>query len=234
MNSAIYTGFATAANLQSLLITPKKRGIVVKSLGGTTLSTPINITAQITIEEVGTDELEITEHPVEQGANISDHAFKLPSEVVIHVAWSDSANNVSPIQGAGGILRNASPALNNVVNAAGLALAAVSAPSISQLETIYQQLLSLQVSRQLFDVYTGKRHYTNMLLRTIVAPNDFKMENSLFLTLTCKQVIIVNSQTATLQANVQANPAATASSLNLGNSNLLPGSAYINTALGIS
>jgi hypothetical protein len=44
--------------------------------------------AQIVIEEVERDELTITEHPVEQGAPIADHAFKRPSEVTIRAGWS--------------------------------------------------------------------------------------------------------------------------------------------------
>ena len=46
------------------------------------------IVAQVTIEEQERDELTITEHPVEQGAPISDHAFKRPSEVTIRAGWS--------------------------------------------------------------------------------------------------------------------------------------------------
>jgi hypothetical protein len=37
-----------------------------------------------TIEEVHNDELEITDHPVEKGTTISDHAFKRPSELIDH------------------------------------------------------------------------------------------------------------------------------------------------------
>ena len=51
-----------------------------RSIGG--------LTADITIEESERDELTITEHPVEQGAPIADHAFKRPSEVTIRAAWS--------------------------------------------------------------------------------------------------------------------------------------------------
>lgn len=43
------------------------------------------------VEERGSDRLMITEHPVEQGATISDHAYKLPAEVTLRYAWSDSS-----------------------------------------------------------------------------------------------------------------------------------------------
>lgn len=47
--------------------------------------------ADVTIEEDHTDELVVTEHPVERGAAITDHAYKRPSQVVINVGWSNSS-----------------------------------------------------------------------------------------------------------------------------------------------
>lgn len=47
--------------------------------------------ADVTIEEEHRDELVITEHPVEQGAAITDHAYWKPSQVVIRAAWSPSS-----------------------------------------------------------------------------------------------------------------------------------------------
>ncbi|MCK4883525.1 MAG: hypothetical protein KAS30_01515 [Candidatus Diapherotrites archaeon] len=44
--------------------------------------------ATVTIEEVATDDLEITSHPVQQGANITDHAFNKPSLVDIRILYN--------------------------------------------------------------------------------------------------------------------------------------------------
>lgn len=49
------------------------------------------IRVQCTIEEVHTDSLTITDHPVERGAAISDHAYKLPAQLVMRVGWSNSS-----------------------------------------------------------------------------------------------------------------------------------------------
>jgi hypothetical protein len=46
------------------------------------------IVAQVTIQEQERDELTVTEHPVEQGAPIHDHAFKRASEITIKAGWS--------------------------------------------------------------------------------------------------------------------------------------------------
>lgn len=46
--------------------------------------------ATITLEEVATDELEITQHPVQQGASITDHAYNKPATVNLKVQWNDN------------------------------------------------------------------------------------------------------------------------------------------------
>lgn len=43
--------------------------------------------ATVTIDEKGTDELEITQHPVQQGAQISDHAYLKPATLSVQAKW---------------------------------------------------------------------------------------------------------------------------------------------------
>lgn len=43
------------------------------------------------IEERHLDRMQVTQHPVETGANISDHAFLLPFEVSVRYGWWDGA-----------------------------------------------------------------------------------------------------------------------------------------------
>lgn len=44
----------------------------------------------VTVEETGRDTTFITNHPVERGAAISDHAFMMPAELELRVGCSDS------------------------------------------------------------------------------------------------------------------------------------------------
>jgi len=46
------------------------------------------IQADAVIEEEHEDELVVTEHPVEQGATISDHAYKMPARLTLTYGWS--------------------------------------------------------------------------------------------------------------------------------------------------
>src|ERR1700739_4345281 len=43
---------------------------------------------QVTLEEIHHDEMEIEDHPIEQGAPITDHSFKKPAELTLHLGWA--------------------------------------------------------------------------------------------------------------------------------------------------
>ncbi|MBK3400835.1 phage baseplate protein [Methylobacterium ajmalii] len=49
------------------------------------------ILPDVVVEEVHRDALAITQHPVEQGASITDHAYRLPAVVEVRYGWSDSS-----------------------------------------------------------------------------------------------------------------------------------------------
>jgi hypothetical protein len=224
-----YSGFTNAAaqmGLQALIIKPAKRGMYNITLpDGSTAEWDIK--AHATIEELHTDDLEITEHPVEQGANIADHAFKRPAEVVLKLAWSNSPpSNGSLINAALGAAATVSPQANALAKLVGGVSAAVNVFNQYQnnksdiadtpSNTAYQTLLYLQSSRSLFDVYTGRRHYTNMVCKSLAVQNDFKTENALYITVTCRQVILVNTATVRLAKLVQKNPQTTTQRIKKG------------------
>ncbi|WP_248322038.1 phage baseplate protein [Caballeronia sp. Sq4a] len=77
--------------LQLLTMKPK-RGLIAQDGGS-------SIVAHATIEEVHQDELEVTEHPVEQGTVIADHAFVRPADLIITAGWSNSPNSTSALRG---------------------------------------------------------------------------------------------------------------------------------------
>jgi len=205
------TGFVAAAlqiGLQSIMIKPKR------SIGP--------IVAQVTLQEVHTDTLEITDHPVEQGAVISDHAFKRPAELIITCAWSNSPSGngsnsllnaglgatVLGFQGANSatVLTGAvSGALGGAIDqtAAGVQ-ALLTGNSPDQVKGIYQKLLRLQEERIPFDVSTGKRYYTNMLVRSLQVTTDKTSENSLQVVANLRQVILVSTKPLTQSAPPEA------------------------------
>ncbi len=48
------------------------------------------IIPDVTIEEIHRDSLVITDHPVETGAAITDHAFMMPAQIEMRCGWSNS------------------------------------------------------------------------------------------------------------------------------------------------
>lgn len=181
-----------------------------------------DFTAQVTIEETHQDDMEITDHPVELGAKITDHAFKLPSQLTIKCGWSDSPTPGNFFQS----LRNAvTGTINGVKNIRGNGPSAV--------KDVYANFLKLQDDRTLIDVYTGKRVYTDMLVKTLHTQTDIDTENSLILTVTLRQVIIVSTKTLSLAATSIAsapddlkNPEKNAVQANSGAKQLIPGTNY--------
>lgn len=144
-----------------------------RSIGG--------IVAQVTIDEQASDDVQITEHPVEQGAPIADHAFKRPAVVTIRAGWSRQY-----------------------------------AKDLSAESGVYGLLLSWQAALLPFDVVTGKRSYTNMLIERLQVTTEQHSEYALMATITCRQVIIVTTQTTTVKMqsgsdNAQQNPQKTSS-----------------------
>jgi hypothetical protein len=65
---------------------------LLSSIFGPTLNIG-GIVADVTVQEKHVDELEITDNPVEQNADITDHAYKRPVECTIRVGFSNSSLN---------------------------------------------------------------------------------------------------------------------------------------------
>lgn len=181
-------------------------GIVIAQLSSEFLGPAIfrqrsigTFVADVTIEEDGSDELAITELPVEQGAAITDHSFKRPATVKILVGYSAS----SP----------------------------TSFGNPNYVQDVYAGFLRLQASRRLFDVFTGKRVYSNMLMHRIHQHTDQKVENALIMSVECRQIILTRTQTVTVpNASDMRSPQITGPVANGGAQSLQPGNGFNSAA----
>ncbi|EPE4190841.1 phage baseplate protein [Yersinia enterocolitica] len=129
----------------------------------------------VIISEKHQDALEITEHPVEVGAAVNDHAYKRAAEVTMEVGFA----------GGGSLL--------DFVDTSTIGLSLGKSP-----EEVYQELRDLQESREPFDVITGKRKYSNMLIRGIEVTTDKTSENVLMCVLTLREVIMSQTESVTV------------------------------------
>lgn len=56
-----------------------------------------SFTAFLTIEETASDDLEITQHPVQQGATITDHAYMKPASLQVRIMFDSSTGTLPEI-----------------------------------------------------------------------------------------------------------------------------------------
>lgn len=56
-----------------------------------------DFSATVTIDEQAQDDLEITSHPVQRGAAISDHAYRKPATLTVKCGFNDSTKPLSEI-----------------------------------------------------------------------------------------------------------------------------------------
>lgn len=224
--SAIGNAVAAGQILIQLLTHKPKRGF---DDGSGSLFVP-----DATIEEVHSDDLEITDHPVEQGTVISDHAFKRPSELIVTAGWSDSPNNSGLANQIVGAAANASPALQAILGVTrtigGIVDMFASRGAVSPSQAAYDQLQDMQNNRVLFTIFTGKRVYRNMLVKSLATTTDAKTENSLVIRIGCRQILMAQTQTVTVpDSSVMANPQQNGATVNNGVKYPLP-SPNINTS----
>lgn len=222
MSGAGFVMPVLAIGLGSVYIKPQ-RGFYPPGGTGATGS----FVAHTVIEEIHRDDLEISEHPIEQGAAVADHSFKRPAEVVIKCAWSNSPPSSGGLTGAAlGIAGVKAPAVGAVL-AAGQTLSAVDgllsgSAKVDFIKETYKNLVAMQELRLPFDVHTGKRVYRNMLFKSLSVTTDRENENSLLVTAHCRQIMVVSTQTvqAPAKAGAQKIPTKTSPLVSAGQKQL--------------
>lgn len=110
--------------------------------------------------------LRITEHPVQKGANISDHAYVMPATVVMEIGMSDAMDAYESGQFQGDTSK-----------------------SVSAFKTLDR----LQKARAPLTIVTRLGKYENMVVQSIHAPDDAKTQHGLRVTVTFKQIIMATS-----------------------------------------
>jgi hypothetical protein len=154
----------------------------------------------VVIEESHEDHLVITDHPVEIGSPISDHAYMRPRELNLEYGWSPGASAL------GGLLGNAVPSALSSFAGTVIPLSAGAVSGFKQifnggedyLTGVYRKLRDLQTTRMPFDIVTGKCRYKNMLLTRISFTTSRETEYSLIVKIHCREVILVSVQTSTI------------------------------------
>lgn len=134
-------GSNTASNIFML-----KTGIATSDSSGN-IATAYFFDAIMKVEH--TAEMRITEHPIQTGANIVDHAYQMPVKLRMEIGMSDAMDILGP--------NTWSTAYTKSVSA-------------------YRTLLSLMQNRTPLQIHTRLINYQNMLIESIYAPDDYKTQ----------------------------------------------------------
>lgn len=134
------------------------------------------------VSETHEARVEVTEHPVEQGVNISDHARPLPRALKIEGLVSNYAlpDPTAPLTAR----LSGSTQYSSRSELAG-----------NRAEEAYSELLRLKDAAELITVVTAIQTYENMLITDLNIPRDASSGDGLRFSVNLKQVTVVNSRT---------------------------------------
>lgn len=119
-----------------------------------------------------TSQLKITDHPVQTGASLTDYAYLQPETLIMDIGMTDVAQSIIYGQFTGK----------------------------SRSVSAFQILQELQAQRIPLQVTTRLKVYQNMLIETIVSPDDYKTSSALKATVTLREIQFANVQTVKISA----------------------------------
>ena len=141
------------------------------------------------VSETHTRANEVTDHPVEKGANVSDHARSKPDMLTLEGIVSNTPLNKQQQQ--------------RIVESRGVNITSTSASdapagAVGYAEQGYAKLSELMDKKTLITVVTALRTYENMILETLTVPRDARTGDALRFTGTFKQIRLVDVQKTTV------------------------------------
>lgn len=184
--------------LEALLL-GTKRSIEVTSLNGG--PTGEAIIPDVVVSEMHSDEVTLTKHPVDTGAQITDHAYAEPAVVVCTFGWSDSSR----------LLNAALDSVTGLLTGGDTGALGGLFKGEETTQGIYEKLLELQKNRTLLKLSTKKRVYDTVIIRKLETTTTVDTENALLIEVTFEEVITAKAKTVALAEVTQADASRTAS-----------------------
>ena len=141
--------------------------------------------------EAGAD---VTSHPIEQGADVSDHVRPHLDSLTLEVVVSNHPITLPTTQmdGVGGRVQSTELLRGNVVLAKANVL--VFDDEFDRVQTVYQTLLDLKDAGTVLQIFTSLRDYDSMLLKRVSPTRTAENGNALVAILEAQQVKIVQSE----------------------------------------
>ena len=156
------------------------------------------IVPDVVISEMHDDDVVVTTHPVDVGAQIADHAYRQPAIVTCVFGWSDSSR-----------------LLNSALDGSIL-------KGVRTTRDVYEKLLEIKDRRMPLYLSTGKRKYPNVLITKMKTTTSVDTESAAIIEITFQEILIADAKTTTLQALKQRDAKRTASTRQAGHKQLIP------------
>ena len=113
----------------------------------------------------------VTEHPIESGASVADHAYTQSPEITMQIGITDASTDTSTIAGS----------------------------ALDRSTVAYQRMLMLMDLYEPFNLITRLYTYENMIITSISVEDDYSTQNALKATIIMKHIEIVSVSTVTVQ-----------------------------------
>lgn len=148
------------------------------------------IAADATRSEVHTGANTVTDHPVEQGANVSDHSRPEPDKLQVEMVVSDTPLSLEQMRRAQKFMQQNGG--STVLNPFGAEENITAVPGYSA--AVLAKLWQYKDAGALLTVVTAVRVYDSMEIETISAPRDAKTSGAIRCTVGFKRVRVVENK----------------------------------------
>jgi hypothetical protein len=150
------------------------------------------LTLDVTIQETHTANAEITEHPVEQGADITDHVRPKPVELRMEGIITDTPIDDSLIAS----VTRSVPGLGLGVATYGVVKSLLAGASLAR--SAFDRLRQFRDNGTPVGIFTPYRSYSNMVMDSLVVTRDKDTGEALHFVATFREVLFVTSGVATI------------------------------------
>jgi len=128
----------------------------------------------------------VTQHPVQTGANITDHSFSLPAQLTLEIGMSDVMDSYDPGQWT--TILNSTDELDIGMGGAGESATGTVVSPVSKSVAAYEKLLDWKNHGSPLLINTRLGGYGNMVITNINVPDDVKTLHGLKCSVTFQQI----------------------------------------------
>jgi hypothetical protein len=144
------------------------------------------------LSETHSHEAEITEHPVDDGVNVSDHIRQKPDVLTIEGIFTNtqlSRDGITRAVETGGVIFETS-VFDEESSVAG---------TVGYAEASYRKLVEAKEAGKLMSVVTGLRSYDSMAIQSISAPRNANIGDAVQFTIVLRHFRVVTSRTTKVE-----------------------------------